>query len=402
MRSITTFLLLSAAVLVGTCLPCASALSTSSPSEAATMARLILQQSLSSPSGKLTLSPELVIPEPTDATALLLQATEVTKLSTNVRTKAKANAAFVQASVNALTRFCAEQEDARGNFPGPVPAVAWSDGTACSAEVLAGIAGAGAVGIVLPVHGGQEIGSCQDVCGTTAASGDIYSDVFKTNAAAALEAGLQPIPEVCIGGGEDVESRWDEEQVMGLVAALQEECGGVEPVAVLFTVNDDSSEESDAADDDESEGSSDDDEPADIPLPRVPKALSKKVSILGSVRAKAGGGRMGFWTRSLKSAGFTGAVLRRDCVPGLTSTVTDLEAVGAFWSAAISDLKSVKSKSFGFRANLAGVDDSMKLPNEWYKYQKSVMESGALGDIGGDMADAGAELNTEAGDYRGF
>ena len=359
------------------------------------MAKLILQQSLSSPSGKLTLSPEIVIPEPTDPTALLLQATEVTKLSQKVRTVAKANAALVAGSVNALKTFCVEQEDARGNFPGPVPAIALSDGTECSPEVLADIANAGAVGILLPVNGGDEIDSVEDI---SAGEG---SEVWKSNFAAALKSGLQPIPEVCLAGGEGVETKWNEEQVTALVEAIAAQCDGVDPVGVLLTIN--IPEVETANDDEDGEGSSDEsEEDIVIPLPQVPKSLAKKVPILGSVRAVAGGGRMGLKTRNLKKAGFTGAFLRRECVPGLTSTITDLEAVSGFWSAAISDLKSVKSKSFGFRANLDGVDESMRLPNEWYKYQKSVMESGALGDIGGDMADASADLDTASGDYKGF
>lgn len=371
-----------------------SAFSAAAQSEAATMAKLILQQSLSSPSGKLTFSPEIVIPEPTDPTALLLQATEVTKLSQKVRTVAKANAALVAGSVNALKTFCVEQEGARGNFPGPVPAIALSDGTECSPEVLKDIAAAGAVGILLPVNGSEEIDSVEDI---TSGGGD----VLKANFAAALDAGLQPIPEVCLCGGEGVETKWGEEQVTALIEAITSECDGVYPVGVLLTVNIPDVE--DAADDDDAEDSSDaSEEDIVIPLPQVPKALAKKVPILGSVRAVAGGGRMGLMTRNLKSAGFTGAFLRRECVPGLTSTITDLEAVSGFWAAAIGDLKSVKSKSFGFRANLDGVDESMRLPNEWYKYQKSVMESGALGDIGGGMADAADDLDASSGDYKGF
>mmetsp|Transcript_30262 Transcript_30262/g.70857 ORF Transcript_30262/g.70857 Transcript_30262/m.70857 type:complete len:398 (-) Transcript_30262:1354-2547(-) len=367
--------------------------------EAATMARLILSQSLSSPSGKLTLSPEIVIPEPTDPTALLLQSTEVTKLSEKIRSKAKANAALLAGSVNALRTFCVEQESARGNFPGPVPVLALSDGTECDAGVLADIADAGAVGIVLPVNGGEAIDSISDISDE--------EGILKTNFAAALEAGLHPLPEVCLAGGENVESKWDEEQVTALVEAIAAECGGVDPVGILLTVDmPESSDIDDNDDDDEGDGdssSSEDEEEEEeqaIPLPQVPKALAKRVPILGSVRAVAGGGRMGQWTRSLKTAGFTGAFLRQECVPGLTSTITDLEAVSGFWSAAIGDLKSVKSKSFGFRANMKGIDESMKLPNEWYKYQKSVMESGALGDISGDQG--AVELDSDNGDYQGF
>ena len=75
----------------------------------------------------------------------------------------------------------------------------------------------------------------------------------------------------------------------------------------------------------------------------------------------------------------------------------DLAVVGGFWSAAISDLKSLKSKSFSFRSK---VKISKDVPMEWYNYQKDVMESGALGLGGGGGGDDG--LNPDAGDYKGF
>eukprot|EP00562_Extubocellulus_spinifer_P004360 CAMPEP_0178523472 /NCGR_PEP_ID=MMETSP0696-20121128/29109_1 /TAXON_ID=265572 /ORGANISM="Extubocellulus spinifer, Strain CCMP396" /LENGTH=92 /DNA_ID=CAMNT_0020154705 /DNA_START=28 /DNA_END=303 /DNA_ORIENTATION=- len=91
------------------------AFSSSPRSEAAATAKLILHQSLSSPSGKkLTYTPELSIPEPSDPTALLLQSTEVGKLSQQLRDVAKANCVVVGGSVGALTTFCGEQENARG------------------------------------------------------------------------------------------------------------------------------------------------------------------------------------------------------------------------------------------------------------------------------------------------
>lgn len=55
--------------------------SQTSPSELAELARGRLREALRSPAGKLTLSPEIIIPEPNDPTALLLQASEVTKTS---------------------------------------------------------------------------------------------------------------------------------------------------------------------------------------------------------------------------------------------------------------------------------------------------------------------------------
>ena len=97
-------------------------LSTPARTDLSETARLILGQSLSSPSGKLTLSPEIVLPEPTDPTAILLQSSEIIKLSESIRS-AKSNAAFLSGTVGAVRNFCTEQEGSRGNFPGPVPVV---------------------------------------------------------------------------------------------------------------------------------------------------------------------------------------------------------------------------------------------------------------------------------------
>jgi len=50
-------------------------------SEQVQLARGRLHEALYSPSGKLTFSPEIIIPEPSDPTALLLQSSEVVKIS---------------------------------------------------------------------------------------------------------------------------------------------------------------------------------------------------------------------------------------------------------------------------------------------------------------------------------
>merc|ERR1719437_378021 len=82
--------------------------------ESAQISRSRLSSVLSSLSGKLTLSPEIIIPEPSDPTALLLQNDKITKLSESIRTKAKANAAFVSAStISSLQTFILEQEESR-------------------------------------------------------------------------------------------------------------------------------------------------------------------------------------------------------------------------------------------------------------------------------------------------
>jgi len=96
-----------------------------------------------------------------------------------------------------------------------------------------------------------------------------------------------------------------------------------------------------------------------------------------------------------KEYGFKGCVLRCDCLPGYRMN-PDLNFVGGFWGAAIGDLKRTKSKSFNFRSTIALDRD---IPMEWYKYQKNVMESGALGSPEGS---AGDPLDTSAGDYKGF
>jgi hypothetical protein len=75
------------------------------------MARAKLQQALSSPSKKLTISPEIIIPEPTDPTALLLQSTQITKMSQSLRMKAKANAVYILEGILQGARIC------YGEFP---------------------------------------------------------------------------------------------------------------------------------------------------------------------------------------------------------------------------------------------------------------------------------------------
>ena len=70
---------------------------------------------------RLSLEP-IVVPEPKDATSILLQANALSNLSEKIRVQAKSNSAWISGSVSALQTFCSEQEQARGNFPGPVPA----------------------------------------------------------------------------------------------------------------------------------------------------------------------------------------------------------------------------------------------------------------------------------------
>jgi len=310
---------------------------------------------------------------------LLLQATEVQKLSGQVR-KAKANSAWIAGSMNALRSFTTEQEEARGYFPGPLPVVycgTVSGEAVCDADTLAQLADAGASGVLIPMMDGNLISSVADLA-------DATDETFTSAVETSLSCGLQPIPEVMISPADI----WGEDDVTSLVEAVTEKCGGVEPVAVVFSfvaIEEEEKEEEDSETEDKETG---------LGLPQISKELKKRVPILGSVRVLAGDNRMSGYASALQSAGFTGSLLRCDCVPGFRMN-PDLDFVGGFWSMAISELKSTKSKTFGFRTKFALARD---VPMEWFNYQKDVMESGALGD---NSAKAG-DLDLSNGDFAGF
>eukprot|EP00980_Cylindrotheca_fusiformis_P026369 scaffold15973_cov120-Cylindrotheca_fusiformis.AAC.10 len=327
-------------------------------SERAQAARSRLFEALRSPSGKLTLSPEIVVPVPEDMTAILLLSSGITTMSEKLRVQAKANTVWISGAVKSLETFCSEQELARGNFPGPLPVV-YCD----PVDDIASIVAAGADGLLVLTCGGKEIASLDDLVADTK---------WVESCKAALEGGLQPIPEVTISNS--TAGSWSEEDVEALVSKITE-LSGEAPVSVLLTVN------------------PEDEDHDVVSIPNVPKALGKTTPILGSVRVPAGENRMGEETRRFKKAGYTGALLRSDCMPGFRMNM-DLEFVGAFWSACIGDLKSLKSKSFNFQSR-NWMDKSQSL--EWAKYQQSVIESGALGD-----PESSVGLNPEGGDYKGF
>ena len=134
----------------------------SSASDTANLAKGRLQEALSSIAKKTTISPEIIIPEPSDPTALLLQSTEVTKLSHGIRSNAKANAAFISGSINSVKAFCTEQETARGSFPGPNPVIYISNNDQIDTN-LADLGEAGVSGILYSVLNGEEISSSNEV-----------------------------------------------------------------------------------------------------------------------------------------------------------------------------------------------------------------------------------------------
>lgn len=273
--------------------------------------------------------------------------------------------------------FCQEQETARGNFPGPIPVIYCKSSIEENVDI-AEIAEAGAAGYLYTALDGEEIGSADALK---------KDDTVKGYFDSAVENGMQLIPEIVLKPDQE----WNEEAVTGIIDAINEQCGA-EPAAILLTVG------AIAANDDDDDGESsskDDEENEETRLPQIPRDLAKRIPILGSVRAAAGYGRMGIAVGSHKEAGFKGCVLRCDCLPGYRMN-PDLEFVGGFWGAAISDLKSTKSKNFNFRSTIALDRD---IPMEWYNYQKDIMESGALGSPEGGGADP---LDADNGDYQGF
>ena len=347
-------------------------------SQDASLTRSRLSEALSSPSGKLTLSPELVIPEPANPTAILLQASQVKQLSETLRTKAKANCAFVSSPPSGIKTFCNEQEEARGNFPGPVPVIYCPIVEESSDDDedldLAELAEAGASGLLVSV---PNIVNSVD---------DINDDgEWVKMCQQALESGLQPIPEVTVQATSA--ASWGESDMEALV----DKVAGImsqDPVSILVTVQSTNAAEEEAEENEEEE------EP--LPLPKISRSLGRRVPLIGSVSMSAGGGRLGEETARFKAAGFSGALLRQECIPG-TQNHPSLEYVSDFWAACIGDLKSTRSKSFNFRSrNLM----EKSVPIEWAKYQKSVIESGALGEA----EDAGPPpgFNPDAGDYQGF
>lgn len=331
----------------------------STPAEALSVTKSRLSESLKSLSGKLTLSPEINILEPTDPTALLLQSTEITALSEEMRTAAKANAVVLSGTVESITNFCDEQETQRGNFPGPLPIIAVCDGN----DDWEHLRDAGVCAVLIECN-----------------ANELEQVTEKCEAARAL--GLQPIPEVLIQES-DYENHWknddDENCYMeGIITKLTEHMGGQEPASVLVSIQTEADDMEEAPE-----------EP--VPLPSVPKSLTKQIPILGSISVMAGGNRMGSETKRFKAAGYSGAVLRSGCLP--EAFTSDLPLLSRFWSSCIAQLKSTKSTQFEFRTrNYLEKSE----PVEWAKYQKSVLDSGALG--GGEHE----SINSDGGDYNAF
>ena len=371
-------------------------LSLSSPSsfsDVAELNRLRLSNALSSPSGKLTFSPEMFIPEATNPTAILLQTSLINQLSERVRVEAKANAVFLSSdSLSSLRTFCEEQEAARGNFPGPVPVIYCKSSTTSSESIdenndfdFSEIASTGVSGVLIPINEGSAISS-------------INSDIVEGEDCRwielcknSLDHGLQPIPEIRVN--ESTAAEWKEEEMESLVKRISS-LTGEDPVSILLTINPTSTDKDTNHDEDTVEVETDQNEQHTLPV--ISKSLGKRVSIIASIRTSAGGNRIGEETSLLKSSGFKGAFLRRECIPSYPIN-PNLEYLSDFWVACISDLKSTRSKSFDFRSKN---NMEKNVGTQWANYQEDVITSGALGDP--DAYGPPPGLDTESGDYQGF
>jgi len=335
-------------------------------------ARSKLSAAWASPSGKLTHSPELVIPEPQDPTAILLLTDAVQTLGGRIR-NCKTNVAFLQGSVNALRTFCNEQAASMGSFPGPVPVVYCSN-----VDDLSEVAEAGADGLLVQICGGTALQSISDLTS---------DEKWVETCRAALEAGLQPIPEITLAP----ETEWSTEDVNSMISSVVERLGS-EPVSLVLTFN--AVLGGTSPDDAEDNSAEDEEDEQPVPIPPISTELSKKIPILGSVRVMAGDNRLSAESQRFKEAGFAGTFLRSDCVPGFRLQ-PDLEVVGKFWAACVSDLKSTRSKTFGFRAKNNMGKSAM---TQWSNYQKDIIDSGALGD----PEDSYSIVDDAAGEYKGF
>jgi len=276
-----------------------------------------------------------------------------------------------------MRQLVTEQETSRGSFPSPLPAIYCPKNEDYSTEDLEDLAEAGASGFLLTVNNDDPIHLPSDMLARLEEDTQGFLSRFQL----IVECGLQPIPEIILSREC---SDWKEEQVEELVQILTEKCGEQNILALLLSIS--SSEE--------------EEEELFFP-PALSKSLKKQIPILGSVRVSPqeveqdeDGVGIATHTQELSKRNYAGAFLRSECLPGFRINA-DLDFVTKFWSFQIGALKSLRSKTFGFRAkNKMGKD----VPSEWMNYQKDVMESGALGEFSSQAGD----FEPEEGDYKAF
>jgi hypothetical protein len=305
-----------------------------------------------------------------------------------MRQVAKANAVFIQTDdVTDAATFCNEQKNSLGQFPGPVPVVYIlhennddKDDTIISCK---SIAQAGVDGILIPMdRWNAQI--CQQ----------------------ALSSGIEPIPEIPIDTTTTTENVL--ESLEQIVSKLSETMGK-DPVCLVLTPQQSSTTDPSLQSDTFSL-------PPSLTASRTSTSASafprmSSIPLWVSVRVLAGDDRLGQVANLCKTRGLAGCLLRRECLPGgfhtspnkkSTSTTNRgaaqpnyLDVVRTCWEAILGDLKSTRSKSFSFRSknNL-----ERSAASKWGSLQRSVLESGALGDPNESVS----IVDSDAGDYQGF
>jgi hypothetical protein len=212
----------------------------------------------------------------------------------------------------------------------------------------------------------------------------------------ALSHGLHAIPEIIL----HPKSSWTESDVESLVSTLKSKFGFINPVAIAFTFGSSSS----SSFINNNKNHNNEEEMTSLPILKLPARhqLGDTV-ILGSVRAPVGGGGEGDaelhnQISKLKAAGFSGVILRSDCVPYLGSS--NLEFLTKFWCSVITQLKSVRSKAFGGFRTKNQLDDNTGA-NAWAKYTSKLLDEGVLPSSTPETSTS-SDLNTDRGDYKGF
>lgn len=370
-----------------------------------------LSQALSSPvQGKLSISPEISIQESVDPTSLLLQTTHINHLSESLRARAKANAVFwststtssSSTSLDSLKQFEEEQQTAHGKIPSPIPIIYCCPttiaATTVNSDLLAKISSLGVCGILVPLKDGTEISNMEELLALHQDDNDSLVVHHHSIYENALSHGLHAIPEIIL----HPKSSWTESDVESLVSTLKTKFGFRDPVAIVFTFGSSSSSSS-FTKNDNNKNHNNEEEITSLPIVKLPaKHQLGGTLILGSVRAPVGGGEgdaeLHNQVAKLKAAGFSGVILRSDCVPYLGSS--NLEFLTKFWCSVITQLKSVRSKAFGGFRTKNQLDENAGA-NAWAKYTSKLLDEGVLPSSTPETSTSN-DLNTDRGDYKGF
>ena len=408
--------------------------------------------------GKLTYGVEVCVRPVLDPTAILLRSTTVATLGSRLK-DARANAVLFGRDdrdddrdddddddhLDLLRTLCQQLSEGfvpvpvlyrwKGPFEGTKEGGATTSRSVTMKDRMTTVADAGASGVLFPWRprggNGREtklVSSIDEIVRT--ADDDDYGWI-RTFCEVALDSGLQPVPEITLNPlfvGSSKSSSWSADDCETIADAVSKSCGAFDPVALVLTVGDVGILDGAPA---SSSSSSSSLSAATADPPKITTTTSwmeRGTSILGSVRRRTTIEDIREAASELKSedggkrGGYSGALLRYDCIPTSTTTTTPmtmmtdittttttnhkddgLARVGTFWSDVLRDLKSAKSKTFAFRSKNNMDTD---LPTAWSKLRKSVAESGALGypeetTSGGGSTDT-SSFDASGGDYKGF